>query len=207
MNVGDSPRLRHKAPSEHDRALVVPSLDQVGGLIAQNIASRQSIDFEVLGHSYHRLAAQARDDLTTMATRYTRSYRDVTDMPENCASGSPILLSGHQPELFHPGVWFKNFALSALAKKHSAWAVNLVVDNDLCRQRAIRVPGGSMTSPTVRWIDFDRSTESAPWEQQPIADRDRLASFGQRVREQIGPLVKHPIIDQFWPLVTVTYDG
>ena len=41
-----------------------------------------------------------------------------------------IFLAGHQPELFHPGVWFKNFALGDLARRYQATAVNLVIDSD-----------------------------------------------------------------------------
>ncbi|MFN9917551.1 MAG: hypothetical protein ACK53L_33510, partial [Pirellulaceae bacterium] len=45
----------------------------------------------------------------------------------------PLILSGHQPELFHPGVWFKNFLLSSLAARHQAVALNIQVDHDLSR--------------------------------------------------------------------------
>ena len=30
---------------------------------------------------------------------------------------APVILVGHQPELVHPGVWFKNFLLSELAHR------------------------------------------------------------------------------------------
>ena len=40
------------------------------------------------------------------------------------------MLAGHQPELFHPGVWVKNFALNGLARRHGLTPINLVVDND-----------------------------------------------------------------------------
>ena len=49
-------------------------------------------------------------------------------MPD--ASADSLLLAGHQPELFHPGVWVKNFALNGLARRHGATPLNLVVDND-----------------------------------------------------------------------------
>ncbi len=202
MNASGSRRPgRMKAPGEHGEALVIPPFDQVASLIANNTSTRESVDFDIQGRSYSSLVTQAREDLITMATQYTRSYRDVADPPQTQPHDTPILLSGHQPELFHPGVWFKHFALSLLGRQHAAWAINLVVDNDLCRRPAIRVPGGSTSSPTVRWIDFDRSVEAATWERRTIADRDRLASFGRRVREEIGSLAGHPMIEPFWPLV------
>ena len=35
-------------------------------------------------------------------------------------SDAPVVLAGHQPQLFHPGVWFKNFVLSSLAEAQAA---------------------------------------------------------------------------------------
>ena len=49
----------------------------------------------------------------------------------------PIFLAGHQPELFHPGVWFKNFALGTLARRHGAAAVNLVIDSDTVKSTSL----------------------------------------------------------------------
>ena len=58
-----------------------------------------------------------------------------------------IYLAGHQPQMFHPGVWFKNFALGELARRHGATAVNLIVDNDMLSDASLRVPGGSVSEP------------------------------------------------------------
>ena len=37
------------------------------------------------------------------------------DLDGFVASGRPLIVTGHQPELFHPGVWIKNFAAAAIA--------------------------------------------------------------------------------------------
>jgi len=61
------------------------------------------------------VSRQARADLLAAARRWTAAYRQVdlaSDDPEGL-----IFLAGHQPELFHPGVWFKNFALGAIARQ------------------------------------------------------------------------------------------
>ena len=53
---------------------------------------------------------------------------------------TPLVITGHQPELFHPGVWVKNFATAALARAHGGLGLNLIVDNDLPKSASIRVP-------------------------------------------------------------------
>ena len=55
-------------------------------------------------------------------------------------STTPLVVTGHQPELFHPGVWVKNFATAAIARAHGGLGLNLIVDNDLPKSASIRVP-------------------------------------------------------------------
>ena len=81
-------------------------------------------------------------------------YR-AADLPNLDPEGL-VFLAGHQPELFHPGVWFKNFALGALARRHGAAAVNLVIDSDALKNTALLVPGGSPDDPRREAVPFDR---------------------------------------------------
>src|SRR4029077_11022235 len=55
-------------------------------------------------------------------------------------NGSSFFVAGHQPDLFHPGVWIKNFALNGLAKSYGATPLNLIVDSDAAKATSIRVP-------------------------------------------------------------------
>lgn len=53
------------------------------------------------------------------------------------------VVGGHQPELFHPGVWFKNFLLSGLSQKlsrngNSCQALHVIIDHDLAKADAIK---------------------------------------------------------------------
>jgi len=112
-----------------------------------------------------------------------------------------IFLAGHQPQMFHPGVWLKDFALGALAKQHGAIAVNLVVDSDTLSTPLLRVPGGSVSEPQTELIPFDRPEPAIPFEQRRIEDREMFATFGRRVADRIAPLVADPLVEQYWPLV------
>ena len=110
-------------------------------------------------------------------------------------------MAGHQPQLFHPGVWFKNFALDALARRHGGVGVNLVVDNDTMKSSALWVPGGSVERPHAVALPMDQPAPQVAYEERSIIDRALFAGFGRRAAQQIAPLVGDPLIKDFWPAV------
>ncbi len=185
------------APREDGGKLIEPPLELAGDMAAANRWILERADYDVQGRRLTELAADARAQLFGEAQQFTRGYRDV-DLPKSC---SQMFLAGHQPEMFHPGVWFKNFVLARLAQQHGAVAINLVIDSDDMKTASIRVPSGSIEKPRLDWISFDRPSVEMPFEQRGIADRNLFASFGQRVARQIQPLVPEPILKRYWPLV------
>ena len=52
----------------------------------------------------------------------------------------PIIQTGHEPILCHPGVWIKNHLIQYLAKKLDGIGVNMIVDNDACNMGFMYVP-------------------------------------------------------------------
>src|SRR5262245_26800084 len=109
MNVSAGSLVAELQAPLHDRGeLVAPRLPAAGQLIAENCARRRA---GVGGVPLTTLAAQARTELLQAAHRYSSSYRDVSPP----VTAGPIILAGHQPQMFHVGVWCKNFLLSKLA--------------------------------------------------------------------------------------------
>lgn len=209
MPVRDNYR-RRRAPQENGGRLVDPEWSQLPGIVASNRASLSLAEVQIGGRPLTELAIEARRELVQRATAYTRSYANhpVTIEPVSektqVSKGilPPIVLAGHQPELFHPGVWYKNFALSRLAKQTDSIAVNLIIDSDLCRQASLGVPTGSVDRPRIEQVAFDVAADSAvPYEERQILDRELFASFGSRVAKTIAPLVPEPMIKSLWPTI------
>ncbi len=196
-----SDRLEHRrlrAPVEDGGTLIEPGLADVDSLVEENIAAREG-DCELLGMPLAQLAGQAHAELAVAALRYTRQYRDVAAAP--WAAGTRLALAGHQPELFHPGVWFKNFVLARIGCRSGALAVNLIIDSDAIKSANLRMPTGTLEHPLAEWIPFDAAGEPIPYEERVIQDRACLESFAQRAIEKIRPFVAHPLLESFWPLV------
>lgn len=199
--VGQALQYRRlRAPRDNGATLIDPAAEGVGELIARNAQIVRQSDYDVQGRTLADLAASARKQLVDEALAYTRTYRSVDDLQPR--ADSPILLAGHQPQLFHPGVWFKNFVLGSLAAQHEAVPINLVIDSDTIKSALLRVPGGNAANPLLEPIDFDRPSAEIPFEERMIVDRELFASFGRRAYDVVRPLVPEAMLPQFWPLVT-----
>jgi hypothetical protein len=185
------------APKLSGERLVKPSLKEAGAWAASNRQLIDAADCDIQGRSLKELAAAGRSEIAAAAWKYTRDYRSAVEPP---SAPSRVFLAGHQPELFHPGVWLKNFALGRLAEMHGGVAVNLVIDSDTIKSSSLRVPAGSVERPMVDGVLFDRPSEEIPFRQRPILDRTLFESFGRRAAERIAPLVADPLLLQFWPL-------
>ncbi len=192
-------RKKLRAPAENGGTLVEPPFEMIGEVIERNAAGASTYDYDIGGRPLSHLITDARRELLEAAWDYTRAYRDVP-LP-SMTPETPILVAGHQPQLFHPGVWFKNFVLSNLAQRHGGVSVNLAIDSDTIKTAAVRVPTGSSSSPHAESVPFDQQSSEIPYEEREIIDRDLLASFGKRAAETIAPLVGDPLVREFWPLV------
>ena len=132
------------------------------------------------------------------ALGYSQRYRNLSI--GKLDPNGPIVLAGHQPELFHAGVWFKNVVLSNVGQRVDGTAVNLVIDNDTLAAPSIRVPTGSEESPRVESISFDKPCEVVPFESRSVVDVDHFTSFATRVRHAGGDMLPPAtILDSLWP--------
>jgi len=186
-----------RTPQEDRTALIDPAFDEIGALVEENLQRRTAYDYDVQGRTLADLSRQARRELLREARRWTAAYRDVDSAVDPAGL---IFLAGHQPQLFHPGVWLKNFALGYLAGRHGATAVNLLIDSDTVKETTLKVPGGTVDRPQVEAMAFDRHGPMIPYEERRILDRACFADFGRRVAERIASLVPDPLIRTYWPL-------
>ncbi len=186
---------RLRAPREHGQVLIEPAPSMLDEVVVGNTALRDGVPYDLQGRDLLQLATSARAELIDKAHRYTAQYRDVT---LRRSAAERLFLAGHQPELFHPGVWFKNVALAHLADQQDAVAVNLLIDNDVCRSSTLRVPGGSVRSPVVELVPFDQQAAETPYEERTIHDAALFESFSRRAAEVIRPLMPETLLEDYW---------
>ncbi len=110
------------------------------------------------------------------------------------------LMGGHQPELFHPGVWLKNFYLAGLAKRVDGTAINLIVDTDTVKHPILKIPlrGDSPEFTQLAEVSLDGGEEESIWAQRAIHNRRTLVNLDQRIAPLIGEWSWRPAIMELW---------
>ena len=191
--------------------MILPGLGHAAAVVRENRRRQAQWELVLCGERLEEWRELARGELLRDAIRYTRTYRDVA-LPAGIdgSSQSTFVMSGHQPTLFHPGVWFKNFAIGAIQQRVSglgakpggaAVAINLVIDNDVAASSSIRVPHWDRQTDQLgrTTVAYDSAAGGVPFEQNRIRDRATFDAFAQSVCEVIAPLVPDPLVTQLWP--------
>ncbi|MCL6503307.1 MAG: hypothetical protein K6T86_11520 [Pirellulales bacterium] len=191
--AGLRPYRAYRAPQADREIVAIPPLNEAVGLLA---GSAQGASCSLAGKPVHELRSEAQIALLKLAHAYVSGYRDAP-LPRS----GPLLMAGHQPELFHPGVWLKNFALGKLARAAGGTAVNLVIDTDVVKQASIPVPAGTLEAPRRERVPYDTAVPAVPFEERRIVDHAAFAAFGTRVQDLIAALVPDPCVRSFWPMV------
>jgi hypothetical protein len=176
---------RLRAPREHGQFLLLPPASDVGALLRRNDDSLRS--WTSFGDR-----ALARTEALSAA----RAYLEAAGEPVPDASAAHLFVAGHQPEFFHPGVWVKNFVLHALAKRHNAVALNLVVDDDTAKSTHLLIPAENH----VARIAFDRWQSQVPFEERHVLDEELWTSFPQRAEEFTRKWPFRPWLAEVWDI-------
>jgi hypothetical protein len=120
-------------PEGHGEVLCDPPYAGWAGLILANRTSA-----ETWSDALRALREDAHAEVLEAADAYSRA-RGIAELADTDAH-RPIVMTGHQPELYHPGVWVKDFLLDLLASETGAAAIDLVVDTDRASAVSLGVP-------------------------------------------------------------------
>jgi hypothetical protein len=174
---------RYRAPSENVGLLIDPPFDAVPRLIEENRKKLDRDDVRIGGKSLRALRIEARRET------FVKSLWN-----------GPLVVTGHQPELFHPGVWVKNFASAGLAKRVGGHAVHLTVDNDIVHSTDLAVPQLNVdpSGVHVRSVPFDRVGQAFTYEHRPIFDADLFNSFSDRLVPEFSHWPFRPVLPAVW---------
>ena len=195
---------RLRAPTVDAGVLIEPPASAIAGAITANSNQLAGWDYDFQGRSARVLRSAVRQEVITLAQRFLA--RHCLTSPDAASEASrrsdcPLIVTGHQPELFHPGVWIKNFATASIAEAVGGVGLNLIVDNDIPKSSSIVVPVTDQGTIRLYRVDFDRWGGDAPFEDSPVLDEERFSTFPDRVRSLLGHAVADPLIDEFWPRV------
>ncbi len=131
-------RVRATEPTGNGEVLVSPPAQEWPALLESDRAQRASWSFEVGGVRAPAFADAAREAAVAAARAF--SARLGVETADAWVPGDPIAMTGHQPELYHPGVWIKDFLVERFTRETGALGIDLVVDTDVFDLLAIEAP-------------------------------------------------------------------
>ncbi|GEM_PF-250441 len=156
-------------------------------------------------------AQAAKREFLALAKRWSGQYLDLPTCQDNqwgpeglaarrhVGNEPRIIVSGHQPELFHPGVWFKNFVLDRAADRLGAIAINLIVDNDLVKSNGLKFPVLQGERLVSKRLNFDYFGLGIPFEERQVYEFDLLRSLPSRLAAVLLDGGYHPLLQSIWP--------
>lgn len=135
----DNPSHRWFAPEEDGGVLIWPEPSRLVEAARQNRA---------------RLDAAAHVQIGgEPLAKVRRAARGFVGQPDEAL----MFATGHQCELWHPGVWIKNALIASAADAADGWALHVAVDTDAPKHLRLRWPG--FAAP----ITGDPRLNAAPW--------------------------------------------
>jgi hypothetical protein len=115
-------------PAGHGEVVTRPEYEKWAALAREGARAAATWDVEICGVPVAELRALARREALSAAGAFSSRI----GVPVRRAEGEPdlVVMAGHQPTLYHPGIWIKDFLLQRLGDETGAAAIDVVVDSD-----------------------------------------------------------------------------
>jgi len=203
MSAADGIRIemdRLDIPEAERVLFCVPEADQLLELARTNRAAAARWKFHVAGEPVEAFRRRVRRHIQDAARKYTKWLEVGAQVPEiddSAGSASLVLMAGHQPEFYHPGIWVKNLLLDELCRSEPVHGINLNVDSD-------ELDGITMEVPFFHNGRLDRQTEvllenpgPMPYEECPAPGPAEIGVFFDAVTRLLASLPESYAINNF----------
>ncbi len=197
------PRTHYRAPREQGGLLCTPSAALTPGLIAVQHEQLQRESTLIWGEPVFRWRTSARRECLDRAVCYSATLDQGSC--DRLSAEAPIVATGHQPELFHPGVWAKNFLASQLAESCGGWALNLVVDSDTVKSRSVTVPTFHQGVLRQTRVPLDEWPLGLPWEELQVTQVEQFLSIAERIADVLPPIEGETLLGSFGEALRAGY--
>lgn len=169
-------RSRWVAPKDDGQVLIDPPCEALGSLLSEN---RQRVAHpSVFG---------------TPLQEWRRTWRQGD-------SHAPWVVTGHQPDWVHPGVWLKHFAVHHFAQRLSGRSMHVSIDTDVPKGATLALPrfGRDPHDVTLHTVAYDQWETETIWSAISVREPQRFLRFP----ESVAPITRswpfQPILTEFW---------
>lgn len=181
-----------EVPTRHGEVVCVPEFGRWLELARET--ARRLEGAQLHGRPLAELREQARTEIAARAQAMLRRWG--LDVPE--VGSGPWVATGHQPTLYHPGIWIKTWALSACAES-GAVGLHVVVDSDECQQWGARVPRRNGTLRAVERT-LVACAPAVPFESAPVPEEAAWSAFCAQLRDDLATVGVPELVERVSPL-------
>jgi len=169
--------MRYSVPRENRRCASWPEVAAIPALLEGNLESGDPENAGVLDLSWNEFRRVCRRAASQAAGLYAGEVGGAGSFPPE----GPVVATGHQPELYHAGVWIKNHLASRLGAARGAASVNLVVDNDTPKHTGLVCPAHQDGAWRRAEVPLVSPAAELPFEEYP-SRVERPEEFREKVR-------------------------
>ena len=168
---------------------------EINGIPFQELRDKTRMDVLHQGVSYtNRIKSLLRKDASGLIYDRNRMQKDTSlqaaqdrlcinelTLDHETIKNIPIIQTGHEPILYHPGIWVKNYLTQYLVKKLGGIGVNMIVDNDACNRGFMYVPILSEQSASVGKVTLVSDKDRVAYEEIVFDDFGIILQFKEEV--------------------------
>ena len=185
----------YKVPENDKEIFVSPAMNDCIERILSNIKIISKYNFEISGVPFQVLRDKTRSELLQKAEFYTNKIISIIEkeklLDDLCEKrkgynfyinykslkNNFIIQTGHEPILYHPGVWIKNHLTNYLTKKTNGIGINMIVDNDACNMGYMCAPNLFSKPPAIEKIQLVVDKNKLAYEEISFNDIKVLTGF------------------------------
>ncbi len=176
--------VEFEIPQRPGETLCVPPAAQFRTVAARNAQLLNGTPARIAGVPLATVRRQTRLEVAQAAAVFSRSL----GVP--CATPQPadlLLVTGHQPFLFHPGIWLKHLLVDRLAQDGVA-ALSMPVDSDVAEDVGADVPRCEERRVRLVRESLVRADADVPYEAVAVPSRAEWQGFIGRLRAHLQTL-------------------
>jgi hypothetical protein len=165
--------------------VVDPPFSEWSSTANRNRALAERWTCELAGRPIAAIRRQAREEFLSAARSLTE--RIGIPAPQSESAQGLVIATGHQPELYHPGIWAKDLLIQRFRRENGGYAVDVVVDSDAFGRLEVSAPS---ISPVPRRLTcvLASGTPGACYAGSPLPDESQVEQFIRAVTSALNTL-------------------
>lgn len=165
----------YDTPRSHRELLAVPPFARWRALAESNRQAAEGLSFEVGGVPATELRRRVREGALAAAAEFTRRLKIPADDP--VAEPRLLVVGGHQPELYHAGVWVKDLLLQRFVRDTGAVGLHLVLDTDEAEAVSAPFPSVVAGRPSRSPLTLARGGAGRTYAATPVPTEAEVERF------------------------------